>query len=295
MSPSPDPASFNLSEFSAALAAATAAAAGRVVAVDGGGPWSISGVVWQTGLVVTAHEGLSGDDEFNVTLPDGQRQHASLVGRDPSTDVALLRLATGEVPAWDAAGIPAVGALALAVGRGEAGPLSAFGIVGEAGPAWRSMRGGLIDARLVLDLRLTGRLEGGAVVAADGRLIGLAVSGPRRRALAIPAQTVARAVAALEQRGYVARGYLGASMHPLAGKAGGGVILVGVEPGGPAAQAGLVVGDIITTWDGEAVHSVGSVSERLGTDAVGKTIKLGVVRGGNAITVDVTIGERPRA
>ena len=75
----------------------------------------------------------------------------------------------------------------------------------------------------------------------------------------------------------------------------GGVILVGVEPGGPAAQAGLVVGDIITTWDGETVHSVGSISERLGTDAVGKTVKLGVVRGGNAITVDVTIGERPRA
>lgn len=291
----PEQLPMSLADFSAALAAATAAAAKRVVVVEGGGPWSISGVVWQTGLVVTAHEGLSGEDEFDVTLPDGQRRHASLVGRDPSTDVALLRVETGEATAWDPAEIPAVGAVALAVGRGEAGPLSAFGIVGEAGPAWRSMRGGLIDARLVLDLRLTGRLEGGAVVAADGKLIGLAVSGPRRRALAIPARTVARAVAALEQRGYVARGYLGASMHPLAGKSGGGVILVGVEPGGPAARAGLVVGDIITTWDGETVHAVGSVSERLGTDAVGKTIKLGVVRGGNAITVDVTIGERPRA
>jgi S1-C subfamily serine protease len=287
--------SFNLADFSAALAAATADAAARVVAVEGGGPWSISGVIWQTGLVVTAHEGLSGDDEFIVTRPDGKHQRAALVGRDPSTDVALLKLETGDFAEWTAAEASAVGSLALAVGRGANGPLSAFGIVGEAGPAWRSMRGGLIDARLVLNLRLGGRLEGGAVIGPDGRLIGLAVSGPRRGALAIPAATVARAVAALSARGYVARGYLGASMHPLAGKSGGGVILVGVEPGGPAAKSGLVVGDIITTWEGEVVQSVGSISERLGTDAVGKSVKLGVVRGGNAIDVDVTIGERPRA
>jgi S1-C subfamily serine protease len=293
--PMAEQANMNLAEFSAALAAATAAAASRVVAVEGGGPWSISGVVWRTGLIVTAHEGLSGDDEFIVTLPDGTRQRASLVGRDPSTDVALLKLETGEVAEWTAAAPASVGSLALAVGRGENGPLSAFGVVAEAGPAWRSMRGGLIDARLVLNLRLGGRLEGGAVIAADGNLIGLAVSGPRRRALAIPASTVARAVAALNQRGYVARGYLGASMHPLAGKSGGGVILVGLEPDGPAAKAGLVVGDIITTWNGETVLSVASISERLGTDAVGRIVKLGVVRGGNAIDVDVTIGERPRA
>lgn len=285
-----------LSDLSAALAATTAAAAARIVAVEGGGPWAISGVLWRTGLVVTAHEGLSGDDEFTVTLPDGGRHTATLAGRDPSTDVALLKLETPEVAAWAAAPVPAVGSLALAVGRGEGGPLAAFGMVAEAGPAWRSMRGGLIEARLVLGLRLTGRMEGGAVVAPDGRLIGLAVSGPRRKALAIPAATVERAVGVLGDKGYVARGYLGVTLHPVAGKgSGGGAIVVGLDQDGPAAQAGLVVGDIITTWNGEAVSSVGSVSGRLGTDVVGQMVKLGVVRGGNAIDVDVTIGERPRA
>ena len=285
---------FDLAGFSRALSSAAGGAAERVVAVESGGRWSISGVIWRTGLVVTAHEGLSGDDEFNVVLADGTRQRASLVGRDPSTDVALLKLETPTVGDWAAAPVPTVGSLALAIGRGENGPLAAFGVVAEAGPAWRSMRGGLIDARLVLGLRLSARLEGGAVIAADGGLVGLAVSGPRRRALAIPAVTVERAVKALGDRGYVARGYLGASLHPLAGKEGG-VILVGIEAEGPAAKAGLVVGDIITTWDGAVVSSVGSISAKLGTDAVGKTVKLGVVRGGNAIDVDVAIGERPRA
>ena len=287
---------FDLSGFSAALAGAVRTAGERVVMVEDA-HGAISGVIWRTGLVVTAHEGLAGDEEFQVMLPDGSRKAATLVGRDPSTDVALLKLETAEFGEWPAAPTPEAGALALAVGRGEASPLASFGIVSEAGPAWRSMRGGKIDARLVLGLRLNGRQEGGAVVAADGRLIGLAVSGPRRRALAIPAETIARAVATLSDKGYVARGYLGVSLHPVAGVAGGkgGAIIVGVEPEGPAAKSGLVVGDIITTWNGEAIESVGAVSHRLGTDTVGQTVKLGLVRGGNATELNATIGERPRA
>ncbi|MDR3472450.1 MAG: S1C family serine protease [Devosia sp.] len=289
-----DDSSFDLAGFSAALAGATARAAARVVVVEGARE-ALSGVVWRTGLVVTAHEGLSGDEEFFITSADGERRPAILVGRDPSTDVALLKAETGPFEDWPAAATPAAGALALAVGRGQNGPIAAFGPVSESGPAWRSMRGGLIDARLVLGLRLTARIEGGAVIAADGRLIGLAVSGPRRRALAIPASTVERAVATLGDKGYVARGYLGLSLHPIAGTGSTGAIIVGVEADGPAAKAGLVVGDIITTWNGEAIESVGAVSRRLGTDVVGQTAKLGLLRGGNATELDVTIGERPRA
>lgn len=285
---------FDIAGFSTALAGLTAAAAARVVEVRSARD-AVSGVIWRTGLIVTAHEGLSGDDDFTVALPNGETVAATLIGRDPSTDVALLKAETGAFEDWAAAAAPSAGSLAVAVGRGENGPIAAFGAVSEAGPAWRSMRGGLIDARLVLALRLSSRVEGGAVVAPDGRLIGLAVTGPRRRALAIPAATVDRAVQTLGEKGYVARGYLGLSLHPVAGAGGTGAIVVGVEPEGPAAKAGLAVGDIITTWNDEAVDSVGAVSRRLGTDVVGHTAKLGLLRGGNATELNVTIGERPRA
>jgi len=285
---------FDIAGFSAALSTLTANAAARVVEVKSARD-RVSGVIWRTGLVVTAHEGLSGDDDFSVVLPNGETVAATLIGRDPSTDVALLKAETGAFDSWAAADTPLAGSLAVAVGRGENGPIAAFGSVSEAGAAWRSVRGGLIDARLVLALRLSSRVEGGAVVAPDGRLIGLAVSGPRRRALAIPASTIERAVQTLGEKGYVARGYLGLSLHPVAGGGGSGAIVVGIEPEGPAAKAGLAVGDIITTWNAEPVGSVGAVSRRLGTDVVGQTAKLGLLRGGNATELDVTIGERPRA
>jgi S1-C subfamily serine protease len=282
----------DLSALSDQFAALAVAAAPRLVAVHGADGGQLSGIVWRTGLVVTAHEALAGEDDLTVTLADGSRAAAELAGRDPTTDVALLKVATAEFGDWQQAKTPAVGALAFVVGRGEHSPLAGFGLVSEVGPAWRSMRGGEIDARITLGLRLSSRSEGGAVLSADGSLIGLAVTGPRRRALAIPASTVERAVKTLAEKGYVPRAYLGVSLHPL-GK-GDGVIIVDVEPDGPAAQAGFVVGDIVTTWNGDAVRSVGEVSHRLSSGAVGDAAKLGVLRGGVANEIEITVGERPR-
>jgi S1-C subfamily serine protease len=278
------------------LAASVAAAAARVVAVHGHGPRRPSGLVWREGLVVTAEELLDGGDDLSVTLPNGTTVKAELVGRDPTTDVALLKVATGPAGEWRAAPIPSVGSLALAVGRGEASPIAALGVVGEVGEAWRSQQGGRIDARLRLGLKLAGAAEGGAVVAPDGGLIGMAVNGPRHRAMAIPAATLARSVAALLEKGYVARAYFGAALQGLGRRgAPGGVIVVEVEQGSPAAGAGFMVGDIITTWEGEPVRSVGDLVHRLGTDAVGHTVTLGFLRGGQSSEAACTLGERPRA
>jgi S1-C subfamily serine protease len=278
-----------LAALSAATTAAVAAAAARVVRLDDGGR-ALSGLIWSEGRIVTAEECLAAEEEVGAHPHDGRVLRAELLGRDPTTDVALLAADTGPVADWPAAPPPAVGALVLVVGRGEHGPLAALAIVGAAGPAWSSAAGGRIDALIRLAAPLPHALEGGAAVDAEGRLIGLAVADPRRRGLVIPHATVGRAVAALAARGYVARGYLGVALQPM--RRGGGLIVVEVEAGGPGAAAGLLVGDIVTTWEGEPLRSMRDLSRRLGSDSVGRSVRLGLTRAGGALDRAVTIGER---
>lgn len=282
-----------LAALSAATAALTADAARRVIALRGSDGRCLSGFIWRTGLAVTAHEALDADEEVAILLPDGSAATAQVAGRDPATDVALLRFETGDVAEWPHAQPPAAGSLAVLVGRTEGSILSSLAAISEAGPAWRSMRGGEIDVLITLGVRLMSRSEGGAVVAPDGGLIGMAVTGARRRTLAIPASTIARAVATLAEKGYVPRGWLGVSLHPMG--QGAGAIVVGLEADSPAATGGLLVGDIVTTWGGAPVLSVGDLAERLSSGTVGAMAKLGVLRGGNALELDITIGERPRS
>jgi len=276
-----------------ALAALTANLAPRIIAVQGADGRELSGFIWRTGLAVTAHEVLEGEDELAVLKADGTEATAQLAGRDPTTDVALLKLETGDIADWTPAATPSPGSLAVLLGRGDHSVLSGLASISEVGPAWRSMSGGEIDARVTLGLRLSHRSEGGAVVAPDGSLIGMAVTGAGRRTLAIPASTIARAVDTLSARGYVPRGWLGVSLHPL-GKEGGAIV-VGLEPESPAAKGGFLVGDIITTWGGTAVLTVGDVANRLSGGTVGTNISLGVLRGGSALELEITIGERPRS
>ena len=279
-----------LPDLSHAFAAAVAQAAARLVRLEDKGR-SLSGILWAEGLIVTAEECLASDEGIAATLPDGSRVETELAGRDPTTDVALLRAATGPVAPWEAAPAPEPGALALAVGRGPGGPLAAFGIVAEAGPAWTSFAGGAIDALVRLGFALPHRIEGGAAIDADGRLLGLAVADPRRRGLVIPAATVERAVATLAEKGFVGRGYLGLAMQPLRGDAAG-LIVVEVAEGGPAADAGFMIGDVVTTWQGEGLRSMRDVSRRLGAGAVGQRVRVGATRAGAPLELEVTIGER---
>mgnify|MGYP000170866962 CR=1 FL=1 len=282
-----------LAALSADVAQLVAQASPRLVTVTGADGAVATGMIWRTGLVVAAHEALGGEEEFSVTLADGSRKLAEAAGRDPSTDVALFRVETSELGDWPQAATPAVGSLAVVVGRGEHSATAGLAAVSEVGPAWRSMRGGAIDARITLGIWLTSRSEGGAVLAPDGSLIGMAVVGPRRRTLVIPASTVGRAVATLAAKGYMPRGYLGVSLHQLGDE--GGAIIVGLEEKGPAQQAGLLVGDIITTWGESPIRSVADITHRLSAESVGHAVKLGVLRGGSPLHLDIAVGERPRA
>ena len=289
----------SLLALSSAAADVVERAAKAVVAVAHGGRGTISGIHWRSGVIVTAEEMLDQEKDIAVTLPGGRQVTATLAGRDPSTDVAVLRVAPDGLAVAEAAdaGSLRVGHLILAVGNYVGAPVSALGSVGYVGGAWHSMRGGAIDTFLRLDLRLNPAAEGGALVDAHGHVLGMAVTGPRRRALAIPRSTIDRAVDQLLAKGYVGRGYLGAGLQHVrvAGEGGrrAGVLIVSIDPDGPAAKAGLLVGDIITAWNDTAVERVRDVMRLLGTDSVGKSVALKILRGGAATNMNVTIGERP--
>jgi S1-C subfamily serine protease len=280
------------------LAALAALAAARTVAVHGRDGRARSGLLWAEGLVVTAEEALERDDGLALTLPDGRRVTAALAGRDPGTDVALLRAATGPVPPLDlapsagAAGSLAAGHLVLAVGRGEHGPLAAFGMVAQLGGPWRSLRGGRLERRIQLGFRLDPAAEGGAVLDHAGRLLGMAVPGPRRRALVIPTETIDRVVGALKATGRIARGYLGLALQPVRTEHGRGLIAVGVDPQSPAGQAGVLLGDVLVGWDGAPLGSVREMLARLDPDSVGREVTLDLIRAGLPRRLPVVIRER---
>jgi S1-C subfamily serine protease len=285
-----------LAELSDRIATIVAGAAPSVVAVHGGRR-PTSGFAWRPDLVVTAEEALEVDERVEVGLPDGERVRAEFVGRDPATAVALLRLPGRELPplALAEAPEPWVGELVVAVGGHEDGPIAALGAVAVAGGAWRSLRGGRIDRLLHLDLRLSGRGEGGVVLDVAGRVFGMAVFGPRRHVLAIPAATVERTAAQLAAHGRVARGYLGLGLQPvrLDGGSGEAAMVMSVDPQGPGARAGLRQGDVIVTWDGQDIGGVRALVRELGPDGVGRTVELGLRRAGQPATASLTVAERP--
>lgn len=280
------------------LAALVERAATGIVAVHCGRRHSISGIHWRPGVLVTAEEALDRDEDIALVLPGGRKLAATLAGRDPSTDVAVLRFEPGGLPlaaAGDATALRA-GHYVLAIGRFDGSPLASQGIVAFAGGAWQSQRGGTIDQFLRLDLALSPAGEGGALVDVTGKVLGMTVLGPRRRALAIPAATIDRAVDQLLAKGHVARGYLGAALQraSLGGDARG-LLVSGVDANGPAARAGLLVGDVVTAWNGAPITRVREVWRLLGTESVGTAVELQLRRAGNPMTLAVTLGERPLA
>lgn len=229
-----------LATFSADLERLVAAARPSVVAIQ-------SHRARSSGFIVTADEALFEEGDISVTLPGGDVVPATIVGRDPTTDIALLRVETGETATVALSTQPVnAGGIAAVVGARSADVLAAFGTVSLAGSAWRSMRGGDIDARIELDLHLSRHAEGGVAIDASGKAFGMAVFVPRRRVLVIPAATVKRVATQLEARGYVQRGNLGLGLHSVRlAKGGMGAMVMSVDAGGPGAAPGIAQGDVI--------------------------------------------------
>lgn len=281
-------------DLSAALARMVGIVAPSIVAVKSAHSRS-SGFFWRPGLVVTAEEALSEEGDFSIVLPNALSLAARLVGRDHTTDIAVLRVERSDAPAvqLEKKTVP-VGALAIAVGAQDGAPTAALGVVSRSTGPWWSLRGGEINTRIELDLRMRQSAEGGLAVDASGRAIGMTVFGPRRRVLVIPSATIDRVAARLEKHGHIPRGYLGLGFQLVAIEGGErGVMVMNVEPRGPGAKAGVHQGDIIVAWNDEPVRHIRSVLRALGPESVGQTVTLGVRRGGETKNVALTIGERP--
>lgn len=294
-----------LIEFSNELANSVERGGASIVAVREGGRNGVSGTVWSKGVIVTAEHTIRGRKEVTVTLPSGKTAVASVAGRDPSTDIAVLQLAEDVlvVPDFADPGQLRPGNVVLALGRSiENGLMASYGVLSVIGGAWRTWQGGRIDQWLRLDLNPYPGFSGGPLVDGAGRVIGINTSGPRRTVLTIPRATVDRVKNQLLAKGRITRGYVGIGGQPVSipsaanqkDKAGEtrGLLVVTVASGGPAAEAGVMVGDIILSIEGNPIEQPADLLALLEPDTVGRTLAFHALRGGSAIDLRIKIGER---
>ena len=290
----PDPTAAILPSLSSALADIVARTKSAIVSVHSHRSRA-SGFIWKPGLIVTADEALADEGEVSVKLADGTVGPASIAGRDHTTDIALLRFETrNTVPAVLSSVVPDLGALSVVVAAEHGTPTAALGAVSLVGSRWRSLRGGEIDARIELDVRLRPSHEGGLALNASGEAIGMAVQGVRR-ILVIPSATIDRIAGRLETHGRIARGYLGVGLQPVKLDDGAGAMVMSVDKSGPSAAAGIRQGDVIVGWNDEKLSGVRSLIRALGPDSVGSVVDLAIVRAGEPVRIKLTIGERAEA
>jgi S1-C subfamily serine protease len=287
-----------LLELSNQLARATETGGSGVVAVHGRPHVASSGILWRDNVVVTTDHTLKRDQDLTITLSDGRTLPATLAGRDAGTDLAVLRLGESAGNAAKTASDASIktGNLVLALGRPGANGVSAsFGVISAIGGAWRTWRGGQIERFIRPDISIYTGFSGGALVDVEGRVIGLNTSGlTRGTGVTIPASTVSRVTDELLTTGHVRRGFLGVGLHPVRLPDGReGLIILSLEPKGAAAQAGIVVGDVLLSLGGEPVTDTDDVQAHLGPERVGKPLVAEILRGGAPMKIEVTPAERP--
>jgi len=295
-----------LQSLSTELADAVESAGRAVVAIHARRRIPASGVHWRPGVVVATHHTINRDDNITVTLPDGTTAPATLAGRDPGTDVAVLKLAAQNLPAATLRPDtpPTVGELVIALGRPGPSVTASWGVVSRVDGPWRTWHGAEIDSLLRLDVAIYDGFSGGPLIDAAGRVLGINTSALARGVpVTIPVATVERVVTELLERGSIRRAYLGIGTQPVRVPASlarkvelqsdVALLIVSLESGGPADRDGLLLGDVLLELGGAAVSDPTDVLAQLGGDRVGRPIAARVIRGGQVKTLQVTPGERP--
>ncbi len=299
----------SLLAFSQSLAKAVGRVSPAIVAIEARPRVATSGVVWRDGVIVSTNHTVQRDEEITVQLGDGRRLTANLVGRDPSTDLAVLRVEAEQALGIDPVTTTAhneleVGNLTLAVGRIQHGVTASFGIVSALGDKWRTWRGGEIGRLIRPDVPIFIGFSGGALIDVEGGVIGINTTGLARGAgLTIPASTVNHVVDILLEHGRIARPYLGVTMQPVTLPAElrsklnlpneTALVMLSVEAESPAGRAGIMLGDVLVTLEGELVADTDDVQTVLNRSKIGETIRATILRGGELRDVTLTLAERP--
>lgn len=293
-----------LTNLSDQMADAAARAAACVVLVNARPRIPASGVAVSPDTILTAGHVVEREEDISVLLPDGREVSASLAGRDPGSDLALLRLSEPAATAAARAGREArVGQLVLALARpGTGGIQASLGVVSAVGGPLRTRRASLLERYLRTDAIAYPGFSGGALINTAGEVLGINTSGFSPGTLiTIPAALAWSTAEVLRERGRVPRGYLGvrtqviplpeALQIKLGRSQERALMLVGVENGSSAERSGLIVGDILAGLDGTPLRDHESLSARLMRDSVGQTLALEILRGGELLRLDVQVGE----
>ncbi len=296
----------SISEFSKGLTEAVDKAAASVVLVDGRHRFPASGIAYGADLVLTADHVVTREDSLHIVDAGANELSFAVAGRDPGSDLALLRVAGAHLAKAQAASVPGkVGQLVLAVGRpSKAGIQASWGVITALGGPTRTGRGGLLDAYIQTETTPYPGFSGGPLINTEGEVLGLNTSGlTRGGSLTIPLGVAWKIAESLLRFGTVKRGYLGVRTQSvelpeqirlsLPTKQGRGVLVVGLEGRGPAEQGGVLVGDIMVGVAGLAISEPDDLFAALTSQTVDTAVAIEVVRGGQLQTLHVKVGERP--
>ena len=275
---------------------------GKSIVSIQGQRFSCSGIYWQEGIIITSAENIKRPKDVTITLPNGETAPVKLLGSDRSRDVAVFETDTKlPIAPVDRNYEPKVGQGAIAVGNSQRGLIASQGIISTVGDPWRSSLGGYIDRFIRVDLNLYSGMAGSALVNAEGQVVGFNTTGPRRSVLTIPAATVDRVVTQLLEQGHIRRGYLGIAMQPVdlpdslvtefSLQTQQGLMIVNVEPQSPAAEAGILLGDILTKIETASGGKLRDLQAFLEPQNIGKAIAVELIRGGKLENISLTVGD----
>ncbi|MCH9058575.1 MAG: trypsin-like peptidase domain-containing protein [Planctomycetes bacterium] len=294
-----------LMQWSNGLADAVGHASAWTVTVAARGRIAATGIMASAdGLVVTADHVIERDEDIEISLGDDGPRPARLVGRDPSTDIAVVQVEGGDLPVvdWAPEDSVRVGHFVLALGRPGAGVQASFGVVSVIGGPWRRRRGEAIEGFVRTDTTFFPGFSGGPLVDTGGRAIGINSSHFRPgQGITVPAATVQRVIETLRKDGRIRRAYLGigsqstalpAALRETADGQETALLIVSVDDESAAGRAGIMVGDLLIGIDGESIADAEALQSELDSERVGATVSIRLLRGGEPLELSATLGER---